>query len=116
MCSVSHVSCRLPRGIMQIVFSYTEHKNFLYNGTCVHSASGISGVMAKNPFEILLSNFSAVERKLPNGVVISYAWKNSFIHLTVTDTIVGGVSESLNSMVDQGMAAIISTHLPKLLI
>lgn len=68
-------------------------------------ADGINKVVASKPIESLLTNFSAVEKKLFKKMVISNAKKSPVIHLTVTDDVATGTCKSLNLMVKQATAA-----------
>lgn len=52
---------------------YTEPKHYQWTGRRVCKACGIHKVVPNKQFEILWTNFSAVECKFVKGVVISYA-------------------------------------------
>lgn len=56
------------------------------------------------PFENLITNFTAVGKKILEGMVISYSRRSSVIHLAITGTIAAEICKSLNLMVRQATA------------
>ena len=44
----------------------------MYQEYQVRAINGVHEVIPEEPFELLLSNFSKVERRLPKGMVIAY--------------------------------------------
>lgn len=77
--------------------------NSLWTGSRVRSAHWIHEKIANKTFEDFLTYFSAVEKKLRKGIVISYATKIPDIHLAVTN-MAAGICDSLHLMVKQGKA------------
>lgn len=66
---------------------HTEPENFLSIRGCVRSANDIHKVAGNKPFEILLTSFSTVEKKVTKGMVISFATRSPVIHLDATRTL-----------------------------
>ena len=52
---------------------HTEPRHSVYQEYQVRASNGVHEVIPEEPFELLLSNFSKVERKFPKGMVIAYA-------------------------------------------
>ena len=52
---------------------HTEPRHSVYQKYQVRAINGVHEVNPEEPFELLLSNFSKVERKFPKGMVIAYA-------------------------------------------
>ena len=52
---------------------HTEHRHSVYQVYEVRAINGVDEVIPEELFEILLRNFSKVERRLPKGMVIAYA-------------------------------------------
>lgn len=73
---------------------HMEPKNSLWTGCLVHSANRIHEAFKNEPFEILLTDLSAVEKKLSKDMVISYAKRSLIIHLAVTGSMAAGICES----------------------
>lgn len=90
----------------------TELEHILWTGRGVRSANKIHKVVANNPFEILSTIFSSVEKKLSIAMVTSYATKIPVTHLAATDTMGAEICESWNGIFDQGMIA--ATRQPKI--
>lgn len=64
-------------------------------------------MIANKTFKILLTNFSTVKKKLPEGMVIIYARRSPAIQLAVTGSTVAGICEPLHLMVNQARNATI---------
>lgn len=58
---------------------------------------------AGKQFEILLTNSSTVEKKLPKRMIASYATWSPAIDLAVTGIMAAGICDSLVLLVDQAM-------------
>lgn len=101
-------------GEKNIDLVHTRPKHFVWTGRRVHPCNGIHEVVANKPLEISLTIFSAVEKMLPRGIVISYALKITTILLAVTGTMETGICKFLSLMVDQATAAVLGSHQPKL--
>lgn len=69
--------------------------------------NGIQKVVVEKPFEIKLTNFSAVEKKLPEGVVILYAARSPVVRFIFTSTMAAEICVFLNLTVDQAITAVI---------
>ena len=52
---------------------HTEPRHSVYQKYQVRAINGVHEVIPEEPFELLLSNFSKVERRFPKGMVIAYA-------------------------------------------
>lgn len=79
----------------------------LWTGLPVSPTNGINEVVVNYPFEILLSNFFAFDKKQPQGVPISYVTRISVINWVDTGTFGLGICESLSFQVSQDTAAAI---------
>lgn len=64
-------------------------------------------MIGNKPFEVSLTNFSAVEKTLSKGIAISYATRNPVVHFTFTNNIAAGIFEPLYFIVAQATAAAI---------
>lgn len=91
----------------------TDVKNSSRGECPARSASAIPKVVAKNPLKILLNNFSAVKKKLPERMDIFYVRRSPATDLAVTGFIVVGKCQSLNMMDNKATAAIIWQPQPK---
>lgn len=95
-------------------FIRTEPKHTVWTGHHVRLANGIHEV-ANKPFEILLTNFFAVQKNHEKKWILATL---QGVHLAVTDTKVGKRCEYLNVVVDQTTTANYTTapnqsHWPK---
>lgn len=73
-----------------------EPKNFLRTECRVRSANGIHKVAENRLFETLISSFSTIEEKLPEGMITSYFTRKPDVHFAVNDNMPAGICESLN--------------------
>lgn len=85
-------------------FIHTKIKPSLWAERRIRSVNEIYEVVAKTPFDILWTNYSAVERKLAREMVIRYASRNAVISLAIRSTMANRICESLNLMVDKSTA------------
>lgn len=69
--SYKHVLVKVVNAISDR--NHTGPKPVLWRRLLIHPTDGIHCVVANKPFEIILANFSAVEKKFPKRMVISYA-------------------------------------------
>lgn len=81
--------------------------HFLVTGRRVCPANGTHKIVANKPFEILLTNFSVVEKRSPEEMFFSYATGIPVIHLIFTSDLATVLWVPLNLMVDEATAATI---------
>lgn len=86
---------------------HTSPMNSLWTERQVCSANGIQEVAANNPLETISTNFSAVERKLSKRRVTGYATSSPAIYSAASGSMVTGICESLDLMLEQTTAATI---------
>lgn len=85
----------------------SEPNNFLWRGWRVREAKGIHEGARNKPFEILLTNFFADEKKLIKKMALCYATKSRVIHLAVTRSMAAYVCDLLHLTVLQTTASCI---------
>lgn len=77
-----------------------EPKNVLWTGRRVRPANGIHTLEANKPFRDLLTKISAVEKRLPKEMRISYAIQSTVIYLAITGTMTVEICKYLNFAMD----------------
>lgn len=77
-----------------------EPTHSLYSERHTCPDNGTLEVLANKLFGSLLTNFCFLEKKLSTGMVSSYATRVPIFHAGATLTMVTGIYESLNSMVE----------------
>lgn len=83
---------------------HTEPKDSFPTGRRISLANAIHIVGSDLTSEILLTSFSAIEKKLPKEmIIISCTTTSQIIHLTVSSTMVAAICESLNLVVHKAM-------------
>lgn len=84
---------------------HTKPNNSLWTARYVRSGHGIYKFLSNKPFEVLLTNFSTIETKLPRDMSISYTKKSPDIYLSFSGTMTAEICESLILVVDKATAA-----------
>lgn len=101
--SFTQVQVKVGSKSFNLIPTKPKHSLWIEHRVC--PAIMINEVVAILPFEILLSNFSAVRKKLPKEMVINYVTRSPVIHLTAAGDIAAGIFESLNLWQDQATGA-----------
>lgn len=70
---------------------HMERRNSLCTGRHVRPAKRFAEVVGTKPFEISLTHFSSVEKKLSKEIIVSYTTSNEVIQLNVTSDMATGL-------------------------
>lgn len=90
---------------------HTKLKHYMWPGRHVRSASEVHKVVANQPFDNSVSNFSAIKEKLCTVVAVDYDTRSRVIHLAFNGKMPAGIFEFLDLMVDQS-TAVKTDHCP----
>lgn len=98
----THVQVSMVTKIFELIHPEPEHVP--WTGYCLCTAIWIHWVEANKPVEISLTNFSALERKLPKKMVIRFRARGPVIHLAIAGSIAVKICEAWHLMVGSTVA------------
>ena len=89
---------------------HTEPRHSLYQEYQVRAINDVHEVTPEEPFELLLSNFSKMERRLPKGMVIAYAAPSPLALIPLAGKAAREMAQVLNIPIEVGAATAPVTH------